>query len=243
MKKYLLILFFIYHIIDLQSITAQKVASITDAIQVKINPEHIKKYQADPVFNYEPKKAKDNFLTKLYNKIINFVYHVIYEILKFIFGVKAAGKLIGGFIRALPYVLLVLLIYFVFRYFLGIDLIRLRKRKNAHLPQVDLSEDGRIIREENLDELIQNALNTKDYRLAVRYYYLKVLKKLMEKELIQWRTDKTNSDYIKEVNSTHFASTFSKLTYLYDYIWYGKFPAGEKELQEMQSLTNDFFTN
>jgi len=238
MKRFLLISILVFTVLP---VFAQAEAGNTHPIH--INPEHIRNYKKDPAFNYEEVKREESFLLKIYHKIIHYIYKFFFEIIKFIFGSKAAGKIMTGFIKATPYILLVILIYLIFRYLLGVDLIRLRKRKNVLMPQVDLSEDERIIKEENLDDLIAQAIQQKDYRLAIRYNYLKILKKLMEEGLIKWRADKTNRDYLNELKNSQRVSTFKNLTFLYDYIWYGKFPAGEKELQEMQALTNDFFTN
>ncbi|RYD86651.1 MAG: hypothetical protein EOP54_30040, partial [Sphingobacteriales bacterium] len=54
--------------------------------------------------------------------------------------------------------------------------------------------------EENIHEmdfarLIEQTRTDGNYRLAVRYYYLWLLKKLSYKEIIAWHIDKTNSDY------------------------------------------------
>ncbi len=237
MKKFLLISILVFTVLP---VFTQVEAG--DTLRVSINPEHIRQYKEDPAFNYVEVKQEESFLIKLYNKIIHYLYKFFYEIIKFIFGSKAAGEIITGFIKAMPYILLVVLIYLVFRYFLGIDLIRIRKRKNVLMPKVDLSEDERIIQEENLDELITKALKNKDYRLAVRYNYLKVLKKLMEDDLIKWRADKTNRDYLKELKNSPLADAFKHLTFLYDYIWYGKFPATEEELNQTQNLVKNFFS-
>ncbi len=237
MQKFILITIFIFSVLPV--FTQVETGNMH---WVRINPEHIRQYKEDPDFNYVEVKQEDSFLIKFYKKIIHYLYKFFYEIIKFIFGSKAAGEIMTGFIKATPYILLLILIYLVFRYFLGIDLIRLRKRKNVLMPKVDLSEDERIIQEENLDELITQALKNRDYRLAVRYNYLKVLKKLMEDDLIKWRADKTNRDYLKELKNSPLADAFKHLTFLYDYIWYGKFPANEEELNQTRNLVENFFS-
>ncbi|HBY68162.1 MAG TPA: DUF4129 domain-containing protein, partial [Flavobacteriaceae bacterium] len=80
-----------------------------------------------------------------------------------------------------------------------------------------------IIRSKNIRELIEKALQNKEYRLAVRYYYLLILKKLTDAELIDYEFDKTNTDYIAEITSDTVILPFKKATNLYDYIWYGNF--------------------
>ncbi|MEC3908281.1 hypothetical protein VOI54_14725 [Tamlana sp. 2201CG12-4] len=81
---------------------------------------------------------------------------------------------------------------------------------------------------ENVDiqRLIKNAENNNDYRLAIRYYYLLVLKTLSLNNYIKFEDDKTNSEYLNEINDNDkvFNNEFAYTSYLYNYIWYGKFP-------------------
>ncbi len=78
---------------------------------------------------------------------------------------------------------------------------------------------------ENADilALIKQAENDHDYRLAIRYYYLLVLKTLSLKNHIKFEDDKTNAEYLNEINEKSFSKGFSYVSYLYNYIWYGKF--------------------
>ena len=79
---------------------------------------------------------------------------------------------------------------------------------------------------ENADiiTLIKNAENDDDYRLAIRYYYLLVLKTLSLKNYIKFEDDKTNNEYLIEVSDKPFSKDFQYTSYLYNYIWYGEFP-------------------
>ena len=88
---------------------------------------------------------------------------------------------------------------------------------------LNLSDDEALIRDKDLSKLIQEAISKGNYKLAVRYYYLLLLKNLSEKELISWQQEKTNEDYIKELSNNKLNTDFEKLTYLYDYVWYGEF--------------------
>ncbi len=84
---------------------------------------------------------------------------------------------------------------------------------------------------ENADilSLIKNAENDKDYRLAIRYYYLLVLKTLSLKNHIKFEDDKTNNEYLDEVSSKPFSKDFAYTSYLYNYIWYGEFPLNDSK--------------
>ncbi len=79
---------------------------------------------------------------------------------------------------------------------------------------------------ENADihTLIKNAENDNNFRLAIRYYYLLVLKNLSLKNHIKFEDDKTNTEYLNEISKKPFSKRFAYISYLYNYIWYGEFP-------------------
>ena len=79
----------------------------------------------------------------------------------------------------------------------------------------------------NFEKLIKETSKKGDNRLIVRYYYLWVLKQLSEKDLIDWHPDKTNTDYLYELQSGELKTDFEHLSYLYNYIWYGEFELSE----------------
>jgi len=83
------------------------------------------------------------------------------------------------------------------------------------------------IKQIDFDELINSSLKEKNYRLATRYLYLKSLKVLANKKAIEWHYEKTNSDYLNEINSSKLKALFKRVSYIYDYVWYGEFPIDE----------------
>jgi hypothetical protein len=83
------------------------------------------------------------------------------------------------------------------------------------------------IKEINFEKLISTALKENNYRLATRYLYLSSLKTLTNKEVIEWHYDKTNSDYINEIKDSNLKTLFKRISYIYDYVWYGEFPIDE----------------
>jgi len=91
-----------------------------------------------------------------------------------------------------------------------------------------------------LDELIRIAIINQEYRRAVRFLYLKLLKKLDSKQLIVWEINKTNRDYYYELTDKKFQQSFTHLSYWYDYLWYGNFPVGEDKFQEIETQFKTF---
>jgi len=113
-----------------------------------------------------------------------------------------------------------LIVYLFIRFFSGENFSAVFTKKATSILDINLSEDH--IENVDLDTLIKSALDEKDYRLAVRYQYLRILKILSQKGLIDWNYEKTNSDYQREIEGDHLKSGFKDVSYLYDYIWYGE---------------------
>ena len=81
----------------------------------------------------------------------------------------------------------------------------------------------------DIHALITQAETNQDYRLAIRYYYLLVLKTLSLKNHIKFEDDKTNADYLNATKSKPFSGAFQYTSYVYNYIWYGEFPLNNQQ--------------
>src|SRR5690606_17047746 len=101
--------------------------------------------------------------------------------------------------------------------------------RSTEKPQLFLSEEEEIIRNRDISELMEKALADREYRLALRFYYLLLLQKLTEADIISYQTDKTNSEYVSEIRSESLKKDFRKATNLYDYVWYGNFEVTEAD--------------
>ncbi|MFD2588268.1 hypothetical protein ACFSQJ_15110 [Croceitalea marina] len=115
-----------------------------------------------------------------------------------------------------------LVIYLLVRVLVNEKFNSVFTRKAKTIFDIDLAEQH--IESLDLDTLLAAAINKKDYRLAVRYHFLKILKKLSQNDIIEWHFDKTNTDYQNEIKQQKLQSGFKEVAYLYDYIWYGEQP-------------------
>jgi hypothetical protein len=82
---------------------------------------------------------------------------------------------------------------------------------------------GENIFEINYQREIEKAINAGDYRLAVRLMFLRLLKQLSQKKIIEYKHERTNFDYLSQLYSTGYYNDFFRLTRNYEYTWYGKF--------------------
>ncbi|MEP1151968.1 MAG: hypothetical protein ABJH08_09585 [Balneola sp.] len=91
-----------------------------------------------------------------------------------------------------------------------------------------------------IDSLIKQALEKKNYGLAVRLLYQKSLLLLSEHELINYKQDKTNYEYLKELNDHPSANYFDRLTYFHEYIDYGHFEIDEERFKTVNNIFLQF---
>jgi Domain of unknown function (DUF4129) len=99
----------------------------------------------------------------------------------------------------------------------------MRKTKKASAVSVEGEDTEEVKPGTNMDNMIAQALKDKNYRLAVRYQYLKNLHKLAEKGLVQYAADKTNYQYVNELTDAGLRNAFAGITLTYEYVWYGEF--------------------
>ncbi|MCH2042982.1 MAG: hypothetical protein MK212_02490 [Saprospiraceae bacterium] len=83
--------------------------------------------------------------------------------------------------------------------------------------------------EENLHDVdveafLKDALNRQDYKLAIRLYFLAILKELSIKGFITWKRDKTNGHFLSEMRrSKHpYYQSFRDITRIFEYAWYSE---------------------
>lgn len=89
---------------------------------------------------------------------------------------------------------------------------------------------------------IEKALQQGDYRLAIRLMYLRMLKTLAEKRIIQYQSDRTNFDYLVQLSATRYYEPFFKITRDYEYSWYGQFDVNESAYQRVKKDFERFET-
>lgn len=203
----------------------------TDVVPIDITQEDLKPYQEDEAFNYEVVKADNTW----WDAVKNWFYNLLIGFFEWLFGVEQAVGYLAAFLKILPYILLAILLFLIIRFFIKANTRSLiYTQNNPNL--VSLSEEERIIKNEDIQKLIKDALAQNNFRLAIRYYYLYILKLLTERELIDWQLQKTNDDYINELIPKELKSPFSRATLLYDYIWYGEFNIDQERYAKAEQV-------
>jgi hypothetical protein len=96
------------------------------------------------------------------------------------------------------------------------------------------------IHEIDFEQQIDTAIEQRNYRLAVRLLYLQTLKHLSNRNLIEWKPNKTNRSYVYELAQSPLQPEFETLTTQFEYIWYGDFPITEDRFKPLQESFNQF---
>lgn len=175
-----------------------------------------------PEFDYTTVQPRESFIDKI-KKFIR-------KIIEAIFGNIDPGKtafLTENIIRLVAVVITGFVLYFLVRFLIGKDgnYFFRKKKEKIKIDGHDLHEN---IHEINFTETIASFERQKDYRSAVRYRFLSVLKLLADKKLISWNPEKTNKDYAEELKDLQVKSSFRELAYIFDYVWYGEFEIDEE---------------
>ena len=210
----------------------------TEIIPVKFNAAHIDSYKSDKDFDYTENKIKSTFWTK----VKRWFYNILFAIFKWLFGQKKAVGYLSKFIKIIPYLGLAALIFLIVHFMFNINFRKYFTDKNAEA-EVNYGEDEEIIRKKDIDAMLQDAIEKGNYRLALRYFYLKLLKRLEKNNIIKWEPQKTNFEYQKEIKNKDYNNKFNKFTLWYDYIWYGKYPLSQKEFGVMSKELDSFIKN
>ena len=104
---------------------------------------------------------------------------------------------------------------------------------------IALNEESELNYEEDLftiifESEIRKAINSNNYRLAIRLLFLRSLRQLNNNEIIVYKPTKTNADYLFQLHGSPYYKPFFKLTRIFDYVWYGKFQLDTEGFNELQ---------
>jgi hypothetical protein len=89
----------------------------------------------------------------------------------------------------------------------------------------------------NYQHEIDKAVEQNNFRLAVRLRFLRLLRDLSDKNIIQYKQDSTNFDYLVQLRKSALYADFFRLARNYEYSWYGQF---EIDKAKYSIIKNDF---
>lgn len=221
MHRLIFILSFIFlNVLSAQTIQKDSITVVFDdgpIIEKGFSEDFSQKYSSED-FNYN---ENDEEAQNLLGRAVSWFFQQLEKL----FGVDISPQVLDV-VEFLVYLLLTIFIgYFIIKLLLGQNTSSFFNRKTATVNPLTIDEEH--IEHLNLDTFIDDALAQKNYRLAIRYMYLKALKELSSNNIISWHFEKTNNDYYNEIKDPLLKDNFKKVSYLYDYVWYGEFDLDE----------------
>ncbi|MGB5944142.1 MAG: DUF4129 domain-containing protein [Leeuwenhoekiella sp.] len=238
---------FYFSLLSCYSLAGQSVAQDSSAVReiqydlAPVNPlpvddDAMSEYLEDSELDYTEIEPEDNW----YTRTLRWFSDLYDSIIQWLLGGEEATGFLKFVIEAIPYLIVFGVVLFLVWLFMKIDTSGSPLIGNKP-GEVILSSEQEIIENKDIQQLIDEALAQKNYRLAVRYSYLLILQKLSQKEIINWQVQKTNHDYVYEIKDDSLKTQFAKVTRIYDFIWYGNFEVDDsafaKAKQEFTKLT------
>lgn len=191
--------------------------------------EKLTTYKKDPAFNYIEEtvpsgwwqRFKHWFYDKLGNLLIN----------------RHSSLAVKWFVILLGASALIFLVYKL----LGMDIMHIFERK-SHSDRTQLMDQTENIHAIDFDVALQQAIESNNFKSAIRLLYLKSLKELTDKRYIDWQPGKTNQTYIQELREKPFQANFALLTNQFEYTWYGDFNVQKQHFIIIKEAFNTFNT-
>ena len=136
-------------------------------------------------------------------------------------------------------IIIVLLAYLIYYFF-----FKNKIKSDKNLTSIDYNNDNEInpetIQENQLTTEIEKAIANNDYRLAVRIYYILLLKTLIERDWIKWEKRKTNTHYLIEMSGREEYESFNRAIRIFEWSWYGKNNPSPDTYQRFSQFFDEF---
>lgn len=210
-----------------KTVVALKIDS-ADITPVFFKPNFKKKYATED-FAYEYKAPEKNawdrfkeWLAGIFRNLFNFTSD------------ETAMNFVVILLKTIAVLIVVFVIYLIVKAVMNKD-GKWIFGKSSDTKMIRYEEVEQYLHRADFEKLIGDALAVGDKRLSIRYYYLWLLKRMTDLQLIEWDIEKTNSDYHYEIKKPALREKFAYLSYLYDYVWYGEFELDEITFQKTRT--------
>lgn len=139
--------------------------------------------------------------------------------------------------RTIMWVIIICCFVAIIVLYLASDRVGLFRSRSHQIAQDETGENDipENIFEINYDKEIDKAQTAGNYRLAVRLQFLKLLRSLAEKQIIQYAPARTNFDYLVQLHKSTWYHDFFRLTRHYEYVWYGQFPIDKHQYDQVSN--------
>lgn len=217
-----------------------KVEDIVDSIQLDTKKleqrtfaSNLKQKYKSEEFIYSMSKPRESAWDKIKRKLSEFLSDMFNSN-----DVSKFNQYTEWFLQAIAVGILGLVLYWFFKFLMGKEGGFFFSKKNKTLnPEEQTIKEN--IHQINFEQLIATYETEHNYRYAVRYQFLHLLKIFTDKHLIEWDPDKTNVDYMREIEGSLAQRPFQRLSKIFEYVWYGEFEMLEGDYEMVKASFNE----
>jgi hypothetical protein len=189
--------------------------------------QKIARYQADRRFDYESQLNMPDYtwfelVSRWFNRLLNSI-----------FSGKFGENVTTPILVTLLIVTLLTLLYFLYK---KRPELFMRSKKTKPLPY-DVEEEN--IHQINFEKELSIALDSRDYRLAIRLLYLQTLRFLSDNSLIDWQIHKTPTEYLYEIANQEMKQPFRAFTNHFLHVRYGNYSASLELFETMHDMQSN----
>ncbi len=209
-----------------------KINDYTDTMSltpVGFNENDFTVYYNDRHLNYQQGSQPANTYLR---KLLLFIYKVFRPVLEN---------------RATPilfYIAVISLTVLILLWFLSRSIEPVWQKEGPSSAILHTIDEANLI-DTDFDLLLQQEIKARNYNNAVRLLFLQTLQQLARKGFIKWENEKTNYDYLNEIQEKMPGSSFNELLYIYEHCWYGnqlidntRYPHINAKFSEFQQRLN-----
>ncbi|MGQ1945797.1 DUF4129 domain-containing protein [Geofilum sp. OHC36d9] len=194
----------------------------SSVVEVRRPPEQeLNALRQNPEYFYDRDDREPNF----WDRLLAFLYRYLFQSIGEVSAVKY-------FLSALVVLVFVVIIVRLLRIPVTGFFSFSAKVQGSDLTLVN--DESR--REDELEQMLMLYKSNGAYREAIRVLYLICLKKLDRGGLIRMRENKTNREYLYELNGDADRRFFRHIARIYEYVWYGHF---EPDAEAFNSIEVD----
>lgn len=182
-------------------------------------------------FNYEP--VMNNTELSAWDRFWKSFWQFISELFNF----GGVGNSLTGLqilLRIIAILVIIFVVYLIVKIIINKEGGWIFSKSSNNIKVAENIEEN--IHSIDFHKIIDTEIKNKNYRTAIRYYYLWLLKSFSDKKIIEWDIEKTNNDYYNEISSSDVKQTFRYLSYIFEYSWYGEFDLTKDEFEKAERV-------
>ena len=211
MKKRLLFLVFYLIVLPISSQKIVPDSSMMDTKKRGFDKEMLKSYENNPNYIYDDDaKSSENPIKAWWHNIWkNFTDYME----------EATSPYLWKIIRFLIIIGVILLIVHHLSHSGKSGIL---SKKDDVIQNSEVRFEPGDLKASDIDNLLANLESNSQYRMAIRWLYLKTIKNLGDKGLIKWSDKTTNFNLLAQLREGKIKDDFRDLIQIYEYAWYGK---------------------